>query len=270
MTKDFFKNKVYNKKHKWKKSQKTRRIGLSFKILFPTLLTITLLGTILCIVSYNEQKAVLISDGAETSRMLASVGSNMLNGDMLPYIKEEKDTNKVVYKQIVNQLNIINSNKTLKYIYTVYFKDEVIYYGVDADDNPETKCMPGEEYEYDKEANIEYKTLMKGQIYSDDIIYNNDGELLISSLAPIYDSHKNIIGALGCDYDAQPIIDELNSILKKLIIITIIIRAHRGQPPSKIHHRTIRNISRRSRKNCFGFNKINGGVFTNILFIILV
>ena len=162
MTKDFFKNKVYNKKHKWEKRQKTRRIGLSFKILFPTLLTITLLGTILWIVSYKEQKAVLISDGAETSRMLASVGSNMLNGDMLPYIKEEKDTNKVVYKQIVNQLNIINSNKTLKYIYTVYFKDEVIYYGVDADDNPETICMPGEEYEYDKSANIEYKTLMKG------------------------------------------------------------------------------------------------------------
>lgn len=222
MTKDFFKNKVYNKKHKWKKRQKTRRIGLSFKILFPTLLTITLLGIILCIVSYNEQKAVLISDCAETSRMLASVGSNMLNGDMLPYIKEEKDTNTVVYKQIVNQLNIINSNKTLKYIYTVYFKDGVIYYGVDADDNPETKCIPGEEYEYDKEANIEYKALMKGHIYSDDITYNNDGELLISSLAPIYDSHKNIIGALGCDYDAQPIIDELNSILKKLIIITII------------------------------------------------
>lgn len=222
MTKDFFKNKVYNKKHKWKKRQKTRRIGLSFKILFPTLLTITLLGTILCIVSYNEQKDVLISDCTETSRMLASVGSNMINGDMLPYIKEEKDTNKVVYKQIINQLNIINSNKTLKYIYTVYFKDGVIYYGVDADDNPETKCIPGEEYEYDKEANIEYKTLMKGHIYSDDITYNNDGKLLISSLAPIYDSHKNIIGALGCDYDAQPIIDELNSILKKLIIITII------------------------------------------------
>lgn len=222
MAKNIIKDKYLNIKNNYKKRQKTRRLGLSFKILFPTLLTITLLGTILCIVSYNEQKAVLISDGAKTARMLTTVGSNMVNGDHLSYIREKKDTEKVIYKQLTNQLNIINESKTLKYIYTVYFKDNVIYYGVDADDNPETKCMPGDEYEYDKEANIEYKTIMKGQIYSDDEIYNDDGELLLSSLAPIYDSHKNIVGALGCDYNAQPIMDELNSILKKLILITTI------------------------------------------------
>lgn len=222
MANNLFTNKFHNIKNTYKKRQKTRRLGLSFKILFPTLLTITLLGTILCIVSYNEQKAVLISDGAKTSYMLTSVGANMIDGDMLPYVKEKKDTKKIVYQQLTNQLNIINESKTLKYIYTVYFKDEVIYYGVDADDNPDTKCMPGDEYEYDKESNIEYKTVMKGQIYTDNKIYNEDGELLISSLAPIYDSHKNIVGALGCDYNAQPIMDELNSILKKLIFITAI------------------------------------------------
>lgn len=209
-------------KLKNKTKRKTRKLTISQKLIIPTFLTISLLGFTLCFLSYNDQRKSLIKDAAETAQVLTSIGSHMINGDYLSYIRDEDDIDKVVYKQIVNQLKIINSDNSLKYIYTVYFKDDVIYYGIDADDNIDTKCMPGEEYEYDKKANLEYKAMVKGDIYTDGQIYDLDGEKLISSLAPIYDSHDNLVGALGCDYNAQPMLDKLNSILAKLIIITII------------------------------------------------
>ena len=201
---------------------KTSLIGLSPKFIIPTFITISVLGATLCITAYNNQKKLLINEAATTSRVITSVGAHMIKGDNLYTIRKKEDADKVVYNQIKYQLQLINSNKSLKYIYTVYFKDEVIYYGVDADDNPKTRCLPGDEYEYDKKANVEYKTLMKGKLYSDDQIYKEGDELLISSLAPIYDSHDNIVGALGCDYNAKPIVNQLNSILQRLLLITVL------------------------------------------------
>ena len=210
-----------NNKNSNKIKYKTRKISLSLKLLLPTLLTSTLLSVILCYVSYNDKKKSLIKDVIATSRMLATIGSSMINGDHLSYIRSEKDTQKVIYDQLANKLKMINTSGALKYIYTVYFEDNKIYYGVDIEQNTATACLPGQAFEASK-SNIEYKTLQKGSIYSDKNITKFNDDNLITALAPIYDSHDNLVGAIGCDYDADVIIKELNSTLVKLVIIAIV------------------------------------------------
>lgn len=213
-------NKIKTYKHK-NMGEKTRKLKLSIKLLIPVVATITILGFILCFISYNEQKKNLINDGIATSKMLANIGSSLINGDHLSYVVKESDTEKVIYSQLSNKLEIINSGNALKYIYTVYFKNNKIYYGVDIDANSKTVCTPGTEFEYSA-SKEEYKTLMQGKIYSDSNIVKYKNDLLITSLSPIYDSHDEIVGAIGCDYNAEPIKKELNLTLFKLILVTVI------------------------------------------------
>lgn len=210
-------NKFVNSKFKYK----TRKLRLSLKLLIPTLLIISILSLVLCYVSYKEQKKNLIHDGISTATMLANIGSSMINGDHLSYIKQEKDMQKVIYTQLANKLNTINASGSLKYIYTLYFDDNNLYYGVDIDSNDKTVCKPGTKYQYSNRK-LEISTLMAGKIYYDKTMTKYNDDLLITALSPIYDSHDKIVGAIGCDYDAIPIRDELNSTLIKLLTISLI------------------------------------------------
>ena len=184
------------------KRQKTRKLRLSIKLLIPVVFTVTILSFILCFVSYGELKKNLINDAISTTRILADIGTSLINGDHLYYIVKESDTEKVIYKQLANRLEIINSGNALKYIYTIYFRNGKAYYGVDIDENKKNKFLPGDEYSYTS-TQAEYKALKKGEIYSDKEICTYDGELLITSVAPIYDSHGELVGAIGCDYDGE-------------------------------------------------------------------
>lgn len=203
------------------KRQKTRKLRLSIKLLIPVILTVSLLSFILCFVSYNDQKKNLINDAISTTRILADIGTSLINGDHLYYVVKKSDTEKVIYSQLANKLETINSSGALKYIYTIYFKDEKAYYGVDIDKNEKTKFYPGDEYNYST-TKSELESLKKGEIHSDSTIVSYDNELLITSIAPIYDSHGELVGGIGCDYDGQKIVNELNSMLFKLILITIV------------------------------------------------
>ena len=152
---------INNKLLKSKFKYKTRKLRLSLKLLIPTLLIISILSLILCYVSYNEQKKNLIRDGISTSTMLANIGSSMINGDHLSYIKHEKDIEKVIYTQLANKLNIVNASGSLKYIYTVYFEDNKIYYGVDIDKNSKTVCKPGTEFKYSNHNPVQMEIVLK-------------------------------------------------------------------------------------------------------------
>ena len=206
----------------YKITQNTRLIGLSTKLILPTFITISILGATLCYTAYNNQKKNLIDEAKITSRVITHVGSQTINGDYLASIRTEDDTVAATYNQIINQLNKIRTDKSIKYIYTLYFKDKQLYYGVDACEDKEIKNMPGDKYKSDNETNIEYETLMKGKAYLYDQLYIINKEKLITSLAPIYDSNNNVVGALGCGYNAEPIFQKLNSELKKLVLITIL------------------------------------------------
>ena len=206
----------------YKITQNTRLIGLSTKLILPTFITISILGATLCYTAYNNQKKNLIDEAKITSRVITHVGSQTINGDYLASIRTEDDTVAATYNQIINQLNKIRTDKSIKYIYTLYFKDKQLYYGVDACEDKEIKNMPGDKCKSDNETNIEYETLMKGKAYLYDQLYIINKEKLITSLAPIYDSNNNVVGALGCGYNAEPIFQKLNSELKKLVLITIL------------------------------------------------
>lgn len=205
------------------KKLKIKRPNILVKLLVPTLLIVTILGCSLSFVSYRDQKNSLVEHGIDSARMLSSVSANLVDPSGCISVRDENDLTTDVYTQTSNLLKITNTNKSLKYIYTLYLDNDGLFYAVDSDDNVDTKCMPGDEFEYASDEKEEVKIIKSGKLYADDSINVYDEyEALISCLAPIYDSTGKVVGAVGCDYNATPILNQLNSTMKKLIIITIL------------------------------------------------
>lgn len=205
------------------KKLKIKKFNILMKLLLPTLLIVTLLGSILSFVSYKDQKQSLIDHGIDSATMLSSVATELVNPSGCLSVRSKKDLTSDVYLQTSNLLKITNTNKSLKYIYTLYLEDDGLYYAVDSDDNEDTKCMPGDEFEYSSTAKEEVACIKSGKPYFDnDINVYDEYEALISCLAPIYDSNGTVVGAVGCDYNATPILNELKTTMKKLFMLTII------------------------------------------------
>lgn len=75
------------------------------------------------------------------------------------------------------------NNKSLKYIYTLYLEDDGLFYAVDSDDNVDTKCMPGDEFEYSSDTKEEVACIKSGKKYSNNNInVYDDYEALINSI----------------------------------------------------------------------------------------
>ena len=206
------------------KKIKIPKLNILMKLLLPTLLIVTLLGSILSFVSYKDQKQSLIDHSIDSATMLSSVAAKLVNPTGCISVRDEKDLTSDIYIQTSNLLKITNTNKSLKYIYTLYLEDDGLFYAVDSDDNVDTKCMPGDEFEYSSDAKEEVACIKSGKKYSDNNInVYDDYEALISCLAPIYDSNGTVVGAVGCDYNATPILNKLKTTMKKLIILTIMV-----------------------------------------------
>ncbi|MBE5935543.1 MAG: hypothetical protein E7262_07100 [Lachnospiraceae bacterium] len=209
------------KKDNLDKKQKHIKMSIFVKILAPILITVIVLSVVLTMVSYNIQKENLINNACESAKVIAKSAKVMLDDYDYMSIKHEKDMNTVRFFDTFEVLRKIVSNSNVDYLYTVYFEDENIYYGIDADDNPETRCLPGKEYEVDKVTNIEYKTLIKNEVYVDTYIHYYQGVPYLTAIIPVKSEAGDVVGGIGCDYNATLITKKLNETLKLLILIAI-------------------------------------------------
>ena len=148
---------MIKKKPRFKK--KTRSLSIKTKLLLPSLSTLIIVSVILCLYIYNSMQKNLIYNAINISNSLATISSNTISGtklaDYFTQLKTTDDMKKPQYNQIGEQLNKISKNSTIKYIYTLYIENGDLYYGVDPDEDINTKCMPGELFEYDDDSKPE-------------------------------------------------------------------------------------------------------------------
>ncbi|MBE5934306.1 MAG: methyl-accepting chemotaxis protein [Lachnospiraceae bacterium] len=205
-------------KNKNNEIKKTNSIII--KLLFPTLLIITILTITLSYITYTLQKRNLIQDAQETTTIISHVAANLVNPNHFTNVRTEHDTTSSAYSSIFETLSSTSSSKVLSNIYSLYLDKETIYYGIDTNSDLEIRHKPGETY--DLGGDKVYKVLSEGNAFvSSDIIIKNNKNILYS-ITPVKNANDLIVGAIGCEYDVQPIYNALEATLKKLIITSII------------------------------------------------
>ena len=188
------------------KKGKTRKMGIKYKILIPTIAVILLTCTFLGLNSYIQIKNGMVGMGVEQAKMAAAIAAREVDGDAVADLKPgDEDTKK--YEDLLNNLRDIQKTCGIAFLYTLYTDGKTVFYGVDTDDS-EDPCAIGEEFEVSYE---DLKPVFEGEVYIEDFISETDDGDLISAYCPIYDGNGKVVAILGCDYDASNVVARLNS-----------------------------------------------------------
>lgn len=196
--------------------QKTRRLSIRYKILFPSTFLIILVCMVIGGYSYMKIQSSVIDMASEEMTLAAEIAAGSVNNTWLPDIVPGSEGS-VTYNLLLSQLRGLNEKCGMLYMYTIYLEDGKCYYGVDTDES-EGQSMVGDELDEDYELLL---SVLDGEVISTKDIELVNGEYLLSVYAPIYDG-ENVVGILGCDYDAQKTMEGIKSTAQSVIIISLI------------------------------------------------
>ncbi len=194
------------------KKEKTRKMGIKFKILIPTIAVIVLTCTFLGLNSYIQIKNGMVGMGVEQAKMAAAIAAREVDGDAVADLKPGDEGTKN-YEDLLNNLRDIQQTCGIAFLYTLYTDGEKVFYGVDTDDSGNQGAI-GEEFEVSYE---DLKSVFEGEVYIEDFIAETEDGDLISAYYPIYDNNGNVVAILGCDYDATNVVARLNSNVSRVL-----------------------------------------------------
>lgn len=200
--------------------QKTRKMGIKYKILIPTVLVILLVCAVLGANSYNQINNGMVGMGVEQAEMSATIAAMAVDGDKVATLRPG-DEGTAEYEAVLNNLRNIRETCGIAYLYTLYTDGESVYYGVDTDDS-EDQCSIGEEFESSYQ---ELAGVFAGENYVQDYIDETEYGDLITAYRPIYDSNGKVVAVLGSDYDASGVVERLNENVRRVIVSAVMYMA---------------------------------------------
>lgn len=193
-------------------SMKTRKMSIKFKILIPSAILIILICVIVGSSAYKKVEKKMINMGIEQAEVAAQVTQNQLDVDKLKTISEG-DEQSEAYQDVLKKLRSIKETCNVAYCYTLYTDGTDVYYHIDTDET-ENQAAIGQKFEYSYK---DLESVFKGEEKVQNYIESNKYGDLISVYVPIEDKDGTIIGALGCDYNATEILNNLKEMLKMFI-----------------------------------------------------
>ncbi|MCH5256601.1 MAG: methyl-accepting chemotaxis protein [Lachnospiraceae bacterium] len=197
--------------------QKTRAFSIKVKIIFPVSILILLVCIVMGVSAYRRIHDGMVSVGIEEAQMAAEIASDVIDGDLVGQLVPGCE-NTEGYQTLLAVMRDVQERFGIAYLYTLYTDGKSVYYGVDAD-NSALQNEVGVEYETSYE---DLADTFSGEEYVEDYIDSSEYGDLVSVYEPIIDSTGNIVGILGCDYDASNIVEKLRSTLIQIILITIV------------------------------------------------
>lgn len=199
------------------KNEKTRGMGIRFKIVLPTSILIIILCIVMGVNSYSRTKNGLVQMGVEEARMAAVISARVIDVDALAALTPESEGNEA-YTALRDAMEGIRQDCGIQYLYTLYTDGTQVYYGIDTD-STENHSAFGEPFEVSYE---ELQGVFQGEAYVQDYIDSTADGDLISAYMPLTDSTGKVVGVVGCDYDASNVVARLSEILRQTILITVI------------------------------------------------
>lgn len=201
-----------------RKNKKARlKLSIRMKILIPATLLIIAICVSMGIYSYTCIHDGMVDMGVEEAAMAAQIVVDILDADVLETL-EPGCEGKKEYQLLLKDLRSAQERYGIAYLYTLYTDGSKVYYGVDSDDS-EAHCTFGEECETSYE---ELAEAFAGKEYVMDYIDHTEYGDLISVYKPIKNSEKQIVGVLGCDYDASGVMNRLETSTLNVIKVSVL------------------------------------------------
>lgn len=197
--------------------QKTRKLSIRVKILFPVSVLILIICIIMGISAYSKINDGMVALGVEEARMAAQIATDVIDGDLIGALVPGCE-NTEEYQSLLAAMRDIQKRFGIAYLYTIYTDGKQVYYGVDTDDS-ELQAEVGKVYETSYE---DLADTFAGEEYVEDYIDSSEYGDLISVYMPVMDSNGKIVGIVGCDYDASNVVKRLRETSLQIILITIV------------------------------------------------
>lgn len=196
--------------------RKTRKLGIKVKILFPVTVIVFAIALALGCSSYLNARDGMITLGVEQASLAADTAIAELYSGYVSKITGPESADSQEYGLVLDSLTkALETATNVRYLYTLYTDGTTVYYGVDAD-TPEERAMPGDEFELSYE---ELAGVFAGGSYSEGEIDSSDGEHLLSVYKPIKTNKGDVVGVLGCDYNASKIVAVEQELVTNVLII---------------------------------------------------
>lgn len=180
------------------------KINIRMKILIPATILIIVICVVMGMYSYQCIQDGMVEMGVEEAEMASKIVLDILDADQLQDLKPGCEDTKE-YQTILNNFRFAQEKYEIAYLYTLYTENGIVYYGIDSDTS-ENQAKFGEECETSYE---ELAEVFSGKEYIMDYIEHSEYGDLISVYKPIINTKGNIVGVLGCDYDAAHVIERL-------------------------------------------------------------
>lgn len=203
-------------KHKNPAGRSTRKMSIQTKILLPTAGVVIALSLIMGLVSYRSIRDGMVAMGVEEAETAANAAVDAIDGDLVASLAPGgEDT--APYQSQLASLRTIQKRFGIAFLYTLYTDGQDVYYCIDTDES-ENHVPIGDTFEL---SYAELADVFAGNSYAEnDIDYTEDG-ILISVYRPIRNSAGQVIGALGCDYDASGVAQRLHRTVFRMILIAL-------------------------------------------------
>lgn len=203
-----------SKKQQKKKGekQKIRKISIRYQILVPVGLMIVLLVFVIGLSVYNECHTGYIEMALNQADIVATLVADSIDGEQLEELNEEGMQSEH-YLPMLKSMQRKQEKYGIAFLYTIYKDGDKLCYGIDTDRSENMKSF-GDEYDDSEEG---LQQAFEGKDYLQDHIekteeYGN----LITIFKPIKGEGGQIVGVVGCDYNANGIVKQVNDTLNHM------------------------------------------------------
>lgn len=197
--------------------EKVRKLSVKIKILFPAIILMIVLAVAIGLAAYKGISNGMVAMGVSQAEVAAKILIDSVDVELVKNLKPG-DESTDAYKAQQALLGKQQDKYNVKYVYTLYTDGKNVYYGIDADTSSDGAAI-GDEFEYGYE---DLETVFEGEEFVQDFIDETELGQLITAYIPIIDETGNVVGVLACDYDAQGVIEQQQSVVKQVVIIAII------------------------------------------------
>lgn len=198
-------------------SGKVRKMSLRLKIIIPAAFLIAVTCSVLAISSYFATKSYLIDVCTDEATLAAKVAAMSVSPEKIEKIYfETQGTN--AYSDTVQNLFERRKQSGVKGLYSMFVDDGKIYYGADS--------MAEERVELGTEYKGSYKTYAatweEGIATSTKKIVNTKDGKTLTVFYPVENFSGNVVGAICCDFDAEPIQKMIYAALNRSIALSVV------------------------------------------------
>lgn len=200
------------------KKRKVRFLGIRQKFMLIAAACIVLVSMAIGMTAYSAMENKILSMAAEEALAIGSIAEKQVDKNVLARFTPGSER-LTMYAGMRDKLIDLKEAGGAKYMYTLYTDGEKVYYGVDASKGEGHRAIGDEfkeSYEFMRAVFENGENLLVPELDE------TAGECLITSYIVLKDYEGNVVGALGVDYDATELKQELTNLQILIILIVLL------------------------------------------------